>query len=353
MAEPPAWAVAIMVGTIALVVLAFTLLDGSDNSWRNALPFTNYHTFWIGLIFLPILMLLILAFAVKMIEMRKAAHWPSAMGRITRSTLEARHSKGTSDTLQVHNVPSVAYEFTTDGRRWSSQRIGIGEDSGGANTEATLQRYPVGAVVKVFYNPKNPNDCVLERDPPSGMGKGCLIGFAALALFALVVWYLVTNATRLLGDHLPNGNAPATVFAICFGLLLLLAFVAGYRASRAAANWPVVRGRIITSEVETIHKMEDGRSRTAYAPAVEYTYQVRGLDYHGRQIKFGIGVSGARGFAEKTIAHYPLGSDVDVHYDPANPSNAALENPTGYYWFILVVALACFALAAFTSGVLR
>jgi hypothetical protein len=39
-----------------------------------------------------------------------------------------------------------------------------------------------------------------------------------------------------------------------------------------------------------------------------------------------------------------------VHYDPANPSNAALENPAGTRWFLLAIAAALFALAAHQAG---
>jgi len=40
-----------------------------------------------------------------------------------------------------------------------------------------------------------------------------------------------------------------------------------------------------------------------------------------------------------------------VHYDPADPTKSALENPTGATWLIAVIALAMFALAAWSLGV--
>jgi hypothetical protein len=348
--EPPAWAIAVFVGILATFFIGFNLLDAISDSWRDALPGSDY--FWIGLIFAPMVLLLILALAVKLIAVRKAAQWPSAMGRVTRSAIRARRSKGTSDTVQVYNEPAIAYEFTALGRKWTGQRISLGDDTGGANTEATLQRYPVGTVVKVFYNPKDPKDCVLERDPPAGLGKGCLIGLAALVLFGIVVWYLVSNATSLLGQYLPKGNPPLTVFATCFGLLLLLISITGRRASRIAANWPTVQGRIVVSEVKTVNNAPEGHSRTRYTPAIEYVYQVNGHDYHGRQINYGITTSGSRKSAEKTTALYPIGKVIAVHYDPANPSNATLEHSTGFYWFMLAIAAACFLLAIHTSGLL-
>ena len=68
--------------------------------------------------------------------------------------------------------PRVEYEFSVGGRTWRGDRISIGEDTGGANTEATLRRYPVGATVSVYYDPGNPANCVLVRDIPAGFGKG-------------------------------------------------------------------------------------------------------------------------------------------------------------------------------------
>ena len=40
------------------------------------------------------------------------------------------------------------------------------------------------------------------------------------------------------------------------------------------------------------------------------------------------------------------------HYDPANPSNAALEYSMGFYWLLLPVALGCFAIAARAAGLM-
>jgi len=154
-------------------------------------------------------------------------------------------------------------------------------------------------------------------------------------------------------SRLPNAQAPAAVLATCFGLAVLLFFFASRKASKQAMTWPSVPGRIVSSGVEAIAKREDGRTTTSYKAAVEFDYQVHGIDYHSRQINLGIALSGSRASAEKVAARYPEGSTVDVHYDPANPTNAALENPTGYSWLLLAVALACFGIAVYASGVFK
>ena len=75
------------------------------------------------------------------------------------------------------------------------------------------------------------------------------------------------------------------------------------------------------------------------------------VDYVSRQIKVGMAMSASQSYAAGVAARYPKGAAVDVHYDPANPANAALENPTGTRWFLLVIAAALFALAAHQAGV--
>jgi hypothetical protein len=160
----------------------------------------------------------------------------------------------------------------------------------------------------------------------------------------------VTNATGLIEWRLPHAKAPVVVFAACFGLAVLWFFFASRRMSKAAADWPFVPGKIVSSGTESYEKIEDGRSTTYYVPAVEFAYRVHGIEYRSRQIKRAISISGSQSYAERVAARYPQGSSVEVHYDPGDPTNAALENPTGYNWLLLIVALACFGIAVFASG---
>ena len=346
--EPPTWAVAVVVASILLVGLIFSL---ADSGWRNLLPFGNSDYFYIGLIFLPMVALILAALTSKLLETRRAARWTQTSGRIVKSGVEARRHQFEGSPITVTNVPAIEYEFIARSRKIRGSRISIGEDSGGANLEATLRRYPVGALVTVYYDPADPKNCVLERDLPDGMAKGCAAMTAIAAAVIFAIWYLTTNASLLLAAYAPKAHAPVAIFAACFGLMLLLFFVAGRRYAKAAANWPYVRGKIVSSNIEAIDRTEDGRTTTTYSPAVEYAYRINGADYRSRQIKLGMTSSGSQAAAQKQAARYKSGSEVDVHYDPKNPSNAALENPTGVYWIILVAALCCFAVAAYAIGV--
>jgi hypothetical protein len=298
--------------------------------------------------------LIILAVLVKMLDVRRASTWSTAVGRIVRSDTEAHRHQFAGEATTVTTNPRVEYEFSVGGRTWRGDRISIGADTGGANTEATLRRYPVGATVSIYYDPANPGNCVLEREVPKGFGKGLVILVAICAAIAVGIYYLATNGPRLLSDQLPNvDNAPLAIFAGCFGLVVLLFFIASYRLSRRASDWPLVRGKVLNSGSEQVRSTSDsGSTRKSYAPVVEYRYRVNDVDYVSRQIKLGVVLSADPAYAAKVAARYPQGSGVDVHYDPANPSNAALENPSGVHWLLLAVALGCFGVAAHAAGVI-
>jgi Protein of unknown function (DUF3592) len=339
---PPAWAVAIVIASIALVVIA-----GLARSW---VPFGDSDYFFVSLIFLPMLVLVVVAVLAKMLEVRRAASWLTAVGRIVTAGTQVQHHKFAGEATTVQSLPVLEYEFTVGGSKVRGNRISIGEDSGGANTETTLRRYPVGAAVTVYYDPTNPKNCVLERGVPRGVGKGLAILAGAVVVLVGAAYWLATSAPGLVERHYPKANATVVVIAASLGVLVLLFFIASWRMSRRAADWPLVRGTVIRSATERVQSGESGRTTVVHTPVVEYGYRVNDVDYVSRQIKLGMALSGSEAYAAGVAARYPEGSAIDVHYDPANPSNAALENPTGLHWLLFAASAALFALAAHQTG---
>ena len=308
--------------------------------------------------------LIVVAAATKLIELRQAKSWVPATGRILSSGVETRRHQFEGEPETVKNVPAVKYEFKVGGRTVDGTRIIIG-DEGGLDIDATLKRYPAGAEVTVYYDPRDPTKCVLERDftqdlKDSNLSKrdvmsGCLGGIAMLIALGTAIWGLVTYGQDFVRAHFPHLHAPMPIALICFGLVVVMFFFAARRTAKQAATWPSVRGKIVKSGVEEYEERYDdeGRTRwrTAYRPAIEFVYAVNGRELHGNQIKLGTTISAGKGYAEKVAAKYAVGSDVDVHYDPKQPTTAAPENPTGLYWIILAAALICFTLAAALLGV--
>jgi hypothetical protein len=62
-------------------------------------------------------------------------------------------------------------------------------------------------------------------------------------------------------------------------------------------------------------------------------------------------VSAGRGYAEKVAAKFPIGGEIDVHYDPKEPATSALNaGGAGATWIVFAMAVAVFALAAALLG---
>lgn len=69
------------------------------------------------------------------------------------------------------STPHIAYTYIVEGKEYKGKRISIyesfsysGSSANAANkaSEKFLLRYPVGSMVPVHYNPKNPSDAILE-----------------------------------------------------------------------------------------------------------------------------------------------------------------------------------------------
>jgi hypothetical protein len=300
--EPPTWAVATVVVTIGFVIATAWLLETFDGP-RNSLPFGNSDYFYVGLIALPMVALLAAMVAVKLADVRRAKSWSETAGRVVVSTVKARHHQFAGEPTTVRNEPLIRYEFTVADKLYRGSRIAIGDDSGGANTEATLERFPEGATVTVYFDPADPTNCVLERGVPDGVARGCAVLLALAATLVGAGYFLLTTGLRVLAQHVPPGRAPITMALACFGAFVLYFFFAFRSYSRRAANWPAVKGAVVRSGVERLEKVEDGCTRVTFAPTVEYGYSVSGIEYRSRTIKLGVTMaSGSQTWAERVAA---------------------------------------------------
>lgn len=84
-------------------------------------------------------------------------------------------------------------------------------------------------------------------------------------------------------------------------------------------SWPLVAGRILTSEV----KWDESGGAAAIFPAVTYAYEVGGTEHVSDRVAFGFG-GWSQERAETVIARYPSGGLAEVRYDPSRPSRAVL-----------------------------
>jgi len=103
-------------------------------------------------------------------EMWSARSWDSVEGRVIESRLSSGRPRS-----------SIRYEYRVQGRTLTGNRVGLFQVEGPGFSHASVQRYPLGAPVRVFYDPAAPTRAVLEREPTLWV-----LPFAAIGLGLLV-----------------------------------------------------------------------------------------------------------------------------------------------------------------------
>jgi hypothetical protein len=261
--------------------------------------------------------------------------WPSAEGKVIASRVQSRR-KGpdslgydSSDTEMTH-APLVEYEYQVAGTTYRSSRYTIGHGTSEYELESILERHPVGAKVTVYYDPADPQTAVLEREFPK---KIWLVAFGCLAfaiggpLLAVLGYFY--GVDWLKANSRAPGNAPFVAALTGFALLTLLFAVGLTAAVVQAYRWPTVRGRIVSSGAETFRQRPTAAGegyRRHHKAAVVYTYEVNGRQYTGDRVTLFLKVSATTsGPARRTASRYPVGSEVNVRYNPKKPSEACLR----------------------------
>lgn len=261
----------------------------------------------------------------------------------------------TDETIRTQNVADVSYSFTVGANTHHSRRICLmGEPDG--TVAAILKRYPQGRIVTVYFNPRDPGECILERDAPARVREAWL-GTVVLAALILGCFFAITEGADWLRTVVPHPTrVPAMVMLVVFALVVLLIGRALTKQTSAMRKWPTTGGRIVRSEVTTTmqqhrrpNSMRGGYDVTMYVPHIVYAYEADGNAYEGDDI--GWSASANRpSVAEKYVKRYPLKAQVKVFYNPDDPAEATLA-PAGR---VLAVSLwlvaGAIAFAAYAVG---
>ena len=278
---------------------------------------------------------IMLAFLAKWRAVAVASKWPSAKGRILTSETQARKVSRIADSEdmvqvdEVRNFASIRYAFYVGERKFHGTRIHLGEDPGNVHLAETLKRYPRGAEVTVYYDPENPKNCVLDRDPPTPGFFVTAIGAAAAVAIGLVAILLAVNGV-LEGQSLPDLNwTPASIGAVCLLALALVLVAAWRRHLHIMRHWRTTPGKILSSDAFKLKQPRELLNpRSTFRASTNYEYVVDGVRYVSDRIGFGEGImSNQQIFARRDAGRFHPGMSVEVLYDPDNPASAILVKP--------------------------
>lgn len=146
------------------------------------------------------------------------------------------------------------------------------------------------------------------------------------------------------------GSSTLLITTIPFVLVALFLMYRAYTAQRqvrASQNWMMTTGKVIAANVEA-RRGRSGTSgySTSYYPNVVYEYEVNGQRYQNNRMYVGMQVGrGNYMTIQQQINHYPVGSPVQVYYDPNNPSQSVLERTSpgsrvlGFAVILIIVIL--------------
>lgn len=131
------------------------------------------------------------------------------------------------------------------------------------------------------------------------------------------------------------------LFAIVGILLTVFWGIPTARNAVKSGGWPSIEGSVRLSELVTNYDDQDGS--VTYTAKVLYAYSVDGVEHTGSTVAFGDYGSSDPSHAGGIVSRYPVGSRVQVYYDPDNQNSSVLEPGAGWSSFVGIIAGVLFA----------
>jgi Protein of unknown function (DUF3592). len=108
-----------------------------------------------------------------------------------RSTVDDRYLSGTKTV--TYYVPYVVCKYSVLGKEYTNAMIaGVGTD-GSDEAQAVLNQFPIGKEIDFYYDPKNPDNAVIEIPPTFSRLLPLIIGLILMPGGILVGWILMIN----------------------------------------------------------------------------------------------------------------------------------------------------------------
>jgi hypothetical protein len=132
----------------------------------------------------------IISYAIKMsAKASQSLSWPSTDGEIAHSAvLYQTDTTATTNNTATYKA-DISYRYKVNGANFSSSRISLADfASSTGRAQSIVERYPDKSAVRVYYNPANLAEAVLEPGGAGGINLLYFIGgiFAVGGLFFLI-----------------------------------------------------------------------------------------------------------------------------------------------------------------------
>jgi hypothetical protein len=133
----------------------------------------------------------IINYAIRMAgKAKESLSWPSTEGEIAHSAVLYQTDTTTNANGTASYKADISYRYKVNGTNYSSCRISLVDvASTSGRAQSMVGRYPDKSTVRVYYNPSNFAEAVLEPGRAGGINVLYLVGgvFAAGGLFFLIM----------------------------------------------------------------------------------------------------------------------------------------------------------------------
>ncbi len=125
--------------------------------------------------------------------------WPSTPGEIVSVTIEEQKPISEHDRHPTYR-PIVAYSYSIGGKSFGGQHRKFNDDvivyGSEEKAQAAIAQYPVGQKVKVYYEPDNPRNAVLEPGKAGPAWRTLSAGILCLVLGIIPIWIAIAVVTQ-------------------------------------------------------------------------------------------------------------------------------------------------------------
>jgi hypothetical protein len=159
---------------IALVILSvvyaafkilLALLASQNSEWALAVESVSTILFFTSILSLAVFIGATYYCVLTLVrrKIREAQQWPSTKGLVVTSEVR-------NDNDEEGWYAKIIYRYEVGGRVYENSRIAVAVEHGNQSLQAQEQlasRFPVGAHVPVYYDPRNPADAALTKGDPN------------------------------------------------------------------------------------------------------------------------------------------------------------------------------------------
>lgn len=125
-----------------------------------------------------------------------SARWPGVPGRALSAEVKKQvytTGKGNSRRSDAWYSPNVKYEYVVDGVRYESDRVAFGglQKHSEEEVRQVIEKAMPAGSLRVFYNPRRPQDAVLLNTEQSGVGGALVAGVVIIIAAAVTALYFL------------------------------------------------------------------------------------------------------------------------------------------------------------------